>query len=38
MKNDALMKFVIKKAVVASAITYLISGQVQQLSSLTVDT
>ncbi len=38
MKNDALMKFVIKKAVVASAITYLIAGQVQQLSSLTVDT
>ena len=36
-KNE-LLQFVVKKAVVASAITYLIAGQVQQLASLTVDT
>ena len=38
MKNDYFIKFVVKKAVVASAITYLIAGQVQDLASLTVDT
>ena len=38
MRNDFLVKFVVKKAVVASAITYLIAGQVQSLASLTVDT
>lgn len=38
IKNDVLVKFVVKKAVVASAITYLIASQVQTLASLTVDT
>jgi large-conductance mechanosensitive channel len=38
MRNDFLVKFVVKKAVVASAITYLIASQVQSLASLTVDT
>ena len=38
MKNDILIDFVVKKAVVASAITYLIASQVQTLSSLVVDT
>lgn len=38
MRNDFLIKFVVKKAVVASAITFLIASQVQTLASLTVDT
>ena len=35
MRNDFLVKFEVKKAVVASAITYLIASQVQSLASLT---
>lgn len=36
--NKVFLKFIVKQAVVASAITFLIAGQTQKLSSLLVDT
>ncbi len=36
--NDIFIKFIVKQAVVTSAITFLIAGQTQKLASLVVDT
>ena len=36
--NKVFLKFIVKQAVVASAITFLIAGQTQKLASLLVDT
>ena len=36
--NDVFVKFIVKQAVVTSAITFLIAGQTQKLASLIVDT
>tara|TARA_B100000795_G_scaffold268507_2_gene255599 strand:- start:1008 stop:1337 length:330 start_codon:yes stop_codon:yes gene_type:complete len=36
--NNIFVKFIIKKAIVASAITFVLAGQAQLLASLMVDT
>jgi len=36
--NEVFLRFIVKQAVVASAITFLIAGQTQKLASLVVDT
>ena len=37
-EKDIFVNFIVKKAVVASAISFLIAGQTQKLASLVVDT
>ena len=37
-RNDIFIKFIVNKAIIASAITFLLAGEIKKLSSLLVDT